>query len=146
MHAAAGRRLVGYAAAAQAASAQLRVQTFTRSRTSALERSVCVTCSHACRPLRHAWHTNQRQVFYLGYAGLKQVDLSDDQVVAAVAADEWEDNMRPVQVRAVAARLDCCGKARKHASHHLSYVCLPACMHTPKRLLRRRRRAAAWRC
>jgi hypothetical protein len=38
------------------------------------------------------------QVFYLGYAGLKQVDLSDDQVVAAIATDDWENAMIPVEV------------------------------------------------
>lgn len=40
-----------------------------------------------------------RQVYYVGYAGLKQIDLSDDLVVAAVAADTWEDNMHAVEVR-----------------------------------------------
>lgn len=38
------------------------------------------------------------QVYYLGYGGLKQVDLSDDQVVAAVATDDWENAMKPVEV------------------------------------------------
>lgn len=32
-------------------------------------------------------------MYYLGYAKLKQLDLSDDQVVAAIAADDWENAM-----------------------------------------------------
>lgn len=39
------------------------------------------------------------QVFYLGYGGLKQIDLSDDQVVAAIAKNDWENQMQPVEVR-----------------------------------------------
>ncbi len=42
------------------------------------------------------------QVFYLGYGGLKQVDLSDDQVVAAIATDDWENSMKPVEVSTAA--------------------------------------------
>jgi hypothetical protein len=41
---------------------------------------------------------HHQQVYYLGYAGLKQVDLSDDQVVAAIATDDWENSMIPVEV------------------------------------------------
>lgn len=37
-------------------------------------------------------------MFYLGYGGLKQVDLSDDIVVAAIASDDWENAMIPVEV------------------------------------------------
>jgi hypothetical protein len=44
------------------------------------------------------------QVFYLGYGGLKQVDLSDDQVVAAIATDDWENAMKPVEVRTADVR------------------------------------------
>ncbi|WIA34640.1 hypothetical protein OEZ86_012957 [Tetradesmus obliquus] len=46
------------------------------------------------------------QVFYLGYGGLKQVDLSDDQVVAAVAADDWENNMTLVQAETAAGGVE----------------------------------------
>ncbi|KAF8063721.1 hypothetical protein HT031_003576 [Scenedesmus sp. PABB004] len=46
------------------------------------------------------------QVYYLGYAGLKQVDLSDDTVVQAVAADDWEDSMRPVQAETQAGGVE----------------------------------------
>eukprot|EP00775_Hariotina_reticulata_P002085 gene2085-2404_t len=53
----------------------------------------------------HAAANNSNQgeigvVYYIGYAGLKQIDLSDDLVVAAVAADTWEDNIRAVQAQA----------------------------------------------
>eukprot|EP00878_Enallax_costatus_P011561 GHUV01012069.1.p1 GENE.GHUV01012069.1~~GHUV01012069.1.p1 ORF type:complete len:248 (+),score=50.94 GHUV01012069.1:135-878(+) len=37
------------------------------------------------------------QVYWLGYGAVKQVDLSDDQVVTAVAADDWENSMTLVQ-------------------------------------------------
>lgn len=58
-------------------------------------------------------HAAVLQVFYLGYAGLKQVDLSDDQVVAAIAVDDWENAMIPVEVRTdnvfkLASQLCCC--------------------------------------
>lgn len=48
----------------------------------------CLSCTMSCTP----------QVYYLGYGGLKQVDLSDDQVVAAIATDDWENSMIPVEV------------------------------------------------
>lgn len=38
------------------------------------------------------------QVYYIAYASLKQVDLSDDQVVSALAQDDWEQNLQPIQV------------------------------------------------
>eukprot|EP00877_Chromochloris_zofingiensis_P007904 jgi/Chrzof1/3367/Cz12g22160.t1 len=37
------------------------------------------------------------QVYYIAYASLKQVDLSDDQVVSALAQDDWEQNLQPIQ-------------------------------------------------
>eukprot|EP00879_Flechtneria_rotunda_P005346 GHRR01005633.1.p1 GENE.GHRR01005633.1~~GHRR01005633.1.p1 ORF type:complete len:241 (+),score=116.03 GHRR01005633.1:253-975(+) len=37
------------------------------------------------------------KVYFLGYGGVMQVDLSDDQVVAAIAADDWENTLKPVQ-------------------------------------------------
>ncbi|KAF6261947.1 hypothetical protein COO60DRAFT_1625148 [Scenedesmus sp. NREL 46B-D3] len=46
------------------------------------------------------------QVFYLGYAGLNQVDLSDDQVVAAVAADDWENSMTLVKAETAAGGVE----------------------------------------
>jgi len=49
--------------------------------------SALIACEHCCL-----------QVFYLGYGGLKQVDLSDDIVVAAIASDDWENAMIPVEV------------------------------------------------
>lgn len=35
----------------------------------------------------------------MGYGGLQQIDLSDDQVVAAIARNDWENQMKPVEVR-----------------------------------------------
>lgn len=40
----------------------------------------------------------QKQVSYIGYGGVKQIDLSDDQVVAGLAAGKWEDAAVPVEV------------------------------------------------
>lgn len=37
------------------------------------------------------------QVFYVAYASLKQVDLSDDDVVSLLAMDGWESFMMPIR-------------------------------------------------
>lgn len=37
------------------------------------------------------------QVYVLAYANLKQVDLSDDDMVAAMSMDNWEESVEPVQ-------------------------------------------------
>lgn len=48
------------------------------------------------------------QVYWLGYGALKQVDLSDDMVVQAIAADDWENSMTLVQVKWQTNTALCC--------------------------------------
>jgi hypothetical protein len=38
------------------------------------------------------------RVFYLAFESLKQIDLSDDEVVGAIASSPWETGMQPVEV------------------------------------------------
>jgi hypothetical protein len=76
-------------------------------------------------------------VFYLGYGGLKQIDLSDDQVVAAIAKNDWENQMEPVEVRwhyllawlgvEGALRNSALMHARKQASHLSRGCCTSTC-------------------
>ena len=39
----------------------------------------------------------QGQVYIVGFEALKQVDLSDDETIAAISSDQWEKMVVPVQ-------------------------------------------------